>query len=150
MLFMSQSPFLLSVVGFDYDDFLIFREMIIEDIKAEETGLILGHPLVGPFDGLAPRDHPLIASLIRLVFHDCSGLNPKFVASGDSSDSSDSSDSNDHDDNDANIDLYICDGCIDLSNPDNKGLYEGAIEPIEYICQMFYDDGLSRADCWYV
>ena len=37
---------------------------------------------------------------------------------------------------------------MDLNETDHTGLYEAAIEPIEYICQMFKQDGLSRADCW--
>ena len=39
---------------FDLDEFNAFRGEIIDEIKAEQTGLILGHPLVGPLSGLIP------------------------------------------------------------------------------------------------
>eukprot|EP01084_Bolivina_argentea_P313197 542353_1 len=113
---------------FDLDDLADLRALIIEEIEAETSGLILGNPLVGPFDGLIPGEQPLIPALIRLAFHDCSGLNTLSTAN--------------------KFNEYSCDGCIKLDHPDHKGLYEGAIDPIEDICAFFYDAGLSRADCW--
>ena len=123
------------------------------------------------FDGFVPGDQPLIAGLIRLAFHDCAGFKSTNLGSSSSSDSASSSSSSSSsssfsspsdsdrdnesqdstsasDESDDHDIVYICDGCIDLDEADHAGLYEGAIQPIEYICEMFAQDGLSRADCW--
>eukprot|EP01084_Bolivina_argentea_P223183 377646_1 len=120
-------------IAFDMEDLQDLRELVIDEIKAQETGLTYSHPLVGIFDGTKAGDdsgsfEPLIAGLIRLAFHDCSGSNPKKGHNP--------------------FNAYICDGCIKFDEPDHKGLYEGAIEPLEPICEIFYEKGLSRADCW--
>eukprot|EP01083_Nonionella_stella_P224583 799307_1 len=108
---------------FDFDDMVEFRELIIDEIKSADSGLTMNHPLVSTFDGVIPGDEPLIPSLVRLIFHDCSGFRKN------------------------SLNKYICDGCIKLDDAEHFGLYEGAINPIEYICD-FYSGQLSRADCW--
>eukprot|EP01084_Bolivina_argentea_P223186 377649_1 len=130
--------FLLITLGsytlnaFDIDDLQDFRDLVISEIKAEQTGLTYNHPLVGIFDGTKAASgssfQPLVAGLIRLSFHDCSGSNPLKTAN--------------------TFNKYICDGCIKFDEPDHKGLYEAAVEPLEPICELFYETGLSRADCW--
>ena len=57
--------------AFDSDDFEIFRELVIAEIKNEQSGLTLDNDLVNLFDGFVPGDQPLIPGSIRLAFHDC-------------------------------------------------------------------------------
>ena len=70
----------------------------------------------------------LMASTIRLVFHDCAGPN------------------NDN----PNI-MATCNGCIDFSLPDNKGLQH---ESVQTLNNIYYNDyynwpnKMSRADFW--
>lgn len=40
-----------------------------------------------------------------------------------------------------------CDGCVDMSNPDNAGL-DVPIDALAPICSTFASQGLSRADIW--
>eukprot|EP01084_Bolivina_argentea_P306384 529439_1 len=73
---------------------------------------------------------PLIASIVRLVFHDCIGpYNP-----GETPSSLDDS-------------IRICDGCIDFDAIDHAGIQEFALQPMVEICHPFADK-LNTADCW--
>jgi len=99
-----------------------FRSGVLELIEAELTGLILSNPLNDPLDLLVQGDLPVLANLVRLVFHDCIGLN--------------------------NYGVPICNGCIDLNNEDNNAFEIGSIGPMESICDEYADDGISLADCW--
>jgi len=77
-----------------------------------------------------PEFKPLIGSILRLVFHDCSGpYNPGTTAA-------------------TNVNTKrLCDGCIDLDKLDHGGLQSLAVEPLEEICSEFADI-MNRADCW--
>lgn len=122
-------------ITFNTDDLEEFRELIIDEIKSEASGLIPSNPLVSIFDGVKFSNdplilfNPLVAGLIRLAFHDCSSENV-------------------NNPNANKFNQFICDGCLKMDHPDHKGLKEGAVEPIEDICALYYDKGLSRADCW--
>jgi len=73
---------------------------------------------------------PLIGSILRLVFHDCAGP----YNTGDDVSTLDNA-------------IRLCDGCIDLENPDHSGLKELAQEPIEPLCDK-WSASMNRADCW--
>ena len=77
-----------------------------------------------------PEFKPLIGSILRLVFHDCSGpYNPGTTAA-------------------TNVNTKrLCDGCIDLDKLDHGGLQSLAVEPLEEICAE-YVEIMNRADCW--
>jgi len=67
----------------------------------------------------------LLASTVRLTFHDCSGPGKN------------------------GIPLAQCNGCVDFQNPDHAGLVQFAVEPL----QQIYHEGkwneiMSRADFW--
>merc|ERR1712137_752559 len=64
----------LSVPAFDDDHMTVFREEVVALIVGEQAGHVFGSPTVGPFDGLIPGEMPLLPTLIRLAFHDCSGF----------------------------------------------------------------------------
>ena len=68
---------------------------------------------------------PLIATTVRLAFHDCGGP---------------------HEPGDGGRprDLSICNGCVNLDNPDNYGLHV-AVEAMEEVYH-YYDHVMTRAD----
>ena len=71
------------------------------------------------------RFRDLLASTVRLIFHDCSGP----PESGDA--------------------VSICNGCIDFSNEDHAGLVAQAVNPLEDIYNKSgWSDQMSRADFW--
>ena len=71
------------------------------------------------------NNRKLLASIVRLVFHDCAGP------------------SNSH-----NL-TSQCNGCIDLSNTDHNGLLQSAITPLEDIFTEFSAEiNINRADFW--
>jgi hypothetical protein len=90
--------------------------------QSTDKGLHPTHPLIDPLDLLFPNEAPIISNLVRLVFHDCIGLNEYGIP--------------------------ICNGCLDLTNILNNAFELGSINPMEDICDNYADDGLSVADCW--
>ena len=71
---------------------------------------------------------PLLASVVRLIFHDCAGPN----------------------NDDPNI-ISTCNGCIDVNLSDNAGLTQLAINPLEELFQdplYKWSEKMSRADFW--
>eukprot|EP01084_Bolivina_argentea_P252145 423166_1 len=91
------------------------------------TNLTIGNP-EDQSKGKTPRNRPLMASIVRLIFHDCGTSN--------------SSNSNQP---------VICNGCIDLNAMDHAGLYDNAIIDLE---NLYYNETnnwytkMSRADFW--
>ena len=76
---------------------------------------------------------PLLASTVKLAFHDCSG---RYV---------------DYSGISPTVTLNTCDGCLDFSNSDNYDLEETAYEPLEDIYQLSdheWYSKMSRADFW--
>ena len=74
-------------------------------------------------------DQPLLASLVRLAFHDCSGRTAK---KGKGS-------------------TNRCDGCFDFDFFENAGLEEHAFDPLEDLYQTSkskWFKKMSRADFW--
>ena len=100
-----------------------------------ELRVLLAQAFVDSSDGdqdpLFGDPEPLIATTVRLVFHDCGGipyesLNPRYNQNA----------------------ITLCDGCIDLSNLDKHShLEEFAVEPLESIYTK-YQNKMSRADFW--
>lgn len=74
------------------------------------------------FDASGP-EKPLIATTVRLTFHDCGGP---------------------HEPGDDGHGPSICNGCVNLDNPDNYGLHV-AVEAMEEVYR-YYDHAMSRAD----
>lgn len=75
-------------------------------------------------------NHRLIGSVVRLIFHDCSGQ---------------------QENNLSGIGGTICDGCIDLSNTAHAGIQSLAINPLEQIYTSNnnnWNNRMSRADFW--
>ena len=67
----------------------------------------------------------LLATTVRLVFHDCSG--PGEAGS---------------------TEVAQCNGCIDFQNDDHAGLQQGAVEPLQDIYLSGWNQAMSRADFW--
>ena len=92
---------------------------VSELISDNSVGLLFDDPLVTIYDfvrKIAPApENPvhwvLISTIIRLIFHDCSGTSIP----------------------------GLCDGCIDMNNLKNAGLFEGAIDPLSDICDYNND-----------
>ena len=86
-------------------------------------------------------DQPLIASIVRLVFHDCVGRNIK-QNNGNGADSPS-----------GQLTDNKCNGCFDFDEPDNAGLEERAFNQLEDIYTGVtndneWDSKMSRADFW--
>lgn len=76
---------------------------------------------------------PLIASTVKLAFHDCSG---RYV---------------DYSGITPSITINTCDGCLDFTKLDNYELEESAYEPLEDVYQLSdheWYSKMSRADFW--
>eukprot|EP01084_Bolivina_argentea_P315053 545765_1 len=105
-------------------------------------GLHFTHPLTTLHDMVETGSFKgaLGASLLRLAFHDCGGIDPVKARSG----------KNDFFTNKwKNGEAGGCNGCIGIDNFHNDGLLEGAIDPMIPLCEELMDEGLiSRADCW--
>eukprot|EP01084_Bolivina_argentea_P164846 286523_1 len=112
---------------FNSSDLAQLRISVRTAILEEKTGLTIDSPHVHPLDILAAGQLPLLASIVRLVFHDCGGINIQ---------------------NTNDEDFTYCNGCMNLNDPQHAGLNEGAIIPLEPICDSFSHKGLSYADCW--
>eukprot|EP01084_Bolivina_argentea_P265791 450654_1 len=107
---------------------ILSQTLSIFDTEIQNVVAIIEHlrfDLIAAFDA-SGHDKPLLATTVRLIFHDCGGPpeigDPTLVAS-------------------------ICNGCISFSNVNNLGLESGAILPLESI-YISYQNVMSRADFW--
>ena len=104
---------------FGEDEVIELRDDI-RDLFFSQAGINRDSALNDALDILFDFELPLMGSSIRLAFHDCSGEFPP-----------------------------KCNGCIDPSNRDNRGIFDASINPLSSICNQYkYDYGLSIADCW--
>ena len=93
-------------------------------LSMEDTISELRSDLRARFDASGP-DKPLLATTVRLAFHDCGGP----FESGDNGEGP-----------------SICNGCVNLDNLDNNGLGP-AIEKLEEV-YYYYNHVISRSDFW--
>eukprot|EP01083_Nonionella_stella_P174433 604680_1 len=105
---------------------LLLSQTVLDD-QAIAIAIVdeLRYELRTAFD-LSGKHKPLLATTVRLSFHDCGGP---------------------LEDHDSSTSLSICNGCVAIGNIGNFGLESGAIVPLEII-YLSYDDVMSRADFW--
>eukprot|EP01084_Bolivina_argentea_P252146 423167_1 len=115
-----------SVNNITAHDIDILRNELRELIDST-TNLTIGDPR-DQNQGKTPRNRPLLASIVRLIFHDCGTSNSSNIS-----------------------DPVICNGCIDIYSEHHAGLYENAIILLE---DLFYNETnkwyskMSRSDFW--
>ena len=117
---------LIAWITICFSSISILSQSINDDI---ETAVVLieqlRRDLRAAFDA-SGDNKPLLATTVRLIFHDCGGP----LEIGDVSRLS-----------------SICNGCVTFSNIDNAGLQTGAVIPLELI-YVSYQPFMSRADFW--
>ena len=109
----------------------------IRDLFRESTHFHTNQPGFEGNPGL-PDQEPLIATTVRLIFHDCGGPPTQPI----------------HDEHYANRTGYnlhataLCDGCIQLNSNNHGFLEEGAVEPLEELyLSLGLQHKMSRSDC---
>jgi hypothetical protein len=79
-------------------------------------------------------DHPLLANTVRLTFHDCGGLH---------------TDTDVYKERDLNFNWKAtCDGCLNIKNPENKGLEYGIKNLEQFYAERRWYRKFNRADFW--
>ena len=113
----------------------------IEDLRIDIRQAI-DNSTTGPCGLITCDEQPLIGSIVRLVFHDCTGKNIR------------QNPRNGRDRRNGRlIRDNVCNGCFDFDDPQSAGLEENAFNKLEDIYQGVTSDNdwylkMSRADFW--